>query len=175
MRFNFNPVKACQAAALLLARAGGRMNYMKLIKLMYIAEREALLTRAWPLTGDGLVSMKHGPILSCTLNLIKGTASDPYWARHIRRSGSTYDVRLCQDPRRDELSQIEVELLTSVYDRFGHMNQFALRDYCHKFPEWRDPGESSLPIDLDDIGTPADALRESLEVAGIHRIVGAVS
>ena len=55
------------------------------------------------------------------------------------------------------------------------MPTFALRDHCHTFPEWRDPGESSLPIDLDDIGASADSLRESLEVAGIHRLLGAVS
>ena len=174
MRFNFNPTKTCQVAALLLVRAGGHMDYLKLIKLMYIAEREALLARAWPVTGDALVSMKHGPVLSGTLDLIKGKRPEPYWAAHIERFGK-HEVRLRDDPGRQELADTEVKLLDSVFDRFGAMPTFALRDHCHTFPEWRDPGESSLPIDLDDIGASADSLRESLEVAGIHRLLGAVS
>ena len=38
---SFREDKATQAAALLLEWAGGRMNYMKLIKLLYLALRNA--------------------------------------------------------------------------------------------------------------------------------------
>jgi len=46
------------------------MSYLKLIKLLYIIDREALLRWGRPLTGDRYVSMDHGPVLSQTLNLI---------------------------------------------------------------------------------------------------------
>ena len=36
----FNEVKATQAAARLLRNRGGRMKYLKLIKLLYLADRE---------------------------------------------------------------------------------------------------------------------------------------
>jgi hypothetical protein len=120
------------------------------------------------------VSLKLGPVLSHTLNLVKEKTADAYWAQHIRRVPGTYDVRLVCSPGSDELSDMEVELLGSVLDRFGKMTQFELKDLCHRFPEWQDPGGSSLPIDLDDIGSAPQALRESLELAALHRFIGAV-
>ena len=38
----FNERKATEAAAHLLALRGGQMHYLKLLKLLYIADREAL-------------------------------------------------------------------------------------------------------------------------------------
>ena len=173
MDFNFSTAKTCQVAALLLSNAGGRMNYMELIKLMDIAEREAIQRRAWPVTGDALVSMEHGPVLSATLDLLKGKVHNEYWGEHIQLSGR-YDVRLRQGPGRAELSDTEVKLLGSVYDRFGHMDRFKLRDHCHTFPEWRDPGKSSTPINLEEMGVAPEALRDGLDVARIHSLLGAV-
>ena len=37
---------------------------------MYLAERESLARYGEPITGDVLVSMKHGPVLSKTLDHI---------------------------------------------------------------------------------------------------------
>ncbi|MGD0651719.1 MAG: hypothetical protein ABSA97_11370 [Verrucomicrobiia bacterium] len=42
MRSRFDEAKSTQMAGALLQLAGKRMNYMKLIKLMYIIDREAL-------------------------------------------------------------------------------------------------------------------------------------
>ena len=43
MKLRFNEAKAAQAAARLLKLRGGRMSFLKLIKLLYIVDREALL------------------------------------------------------------------------------------------------------------------------------------
>ncbi len=60
------------------------MSYMKLIKLLYLADREALARWGRPITTDSYVSMKHGPVLSEVLNLITDPLSDQtFWARHI--------------------------------------------------------------------------------------------
>ena len=52
MRMRFNEKKATQAAARFLRLCKGCMNYMKLIKLLYIADREALLRWGRPITTD---------------------------------------------------------------------------------------------------------------------------
>ncbi len=49
------------------------MSYMKLIKLLYLADREALARWGRPITTDTYVAMKHGPVLSYILNLITPT------------------------------------------------------------------------------------------------------
>ena len=68
-RIRFNEKKATQAAAHLLRLRGGRMSYMKLIKLLYLADREALLRWGRTISTDRYVSMDRGPVLSRVLDL----------------------------------------------------------------------------------------------------------
>ena len=68
-RLPFNEKKATQAAAHLLKLRGGKMSYMKLIKLLYLADREAILAWGRPITTDGYASMDRGPVLSRVLDL----------------------------------------------------------------------------------------------------------
>ena len=70
MRYSFREEKATQAAALLLGCGGGHMNFMKLVKLIYLADREALIKLGRHITLDQLCSLRYGPIVSNTLNLI---------------------------------------------------------------------------------------------------------
>ncbi len=46
----FDEVRATQAAAVLLKLAGGQMNYTKLIKLLYLADKQTLARVGKPLT-----------------------------------------------------------------------------------------------------------------------------
>jgi uncharacterized phage-associated protein len=70
LNLSFDESKATEAAAFLLSRSDQTMNYMKLIKLLYLADREALIRWGRPISTDRYVSMKHGPVLSNVLNLI---------------------------------------------------------------------------------------------------------
>ena len=45
------------------------MSYLKLLKLLYIVERTALLRWGRPVTFDRFVSMPHGPVMSRTYDL----------------------------------------------------------------------------------------------------------
>lgn len=153
MNLRFREAKTTQAAARLLSLRGGTMNYMKLIKLLYIVEREALLTWGRPVTADRCVSLSRGPILSQTLNLIneepKPDADSP-WNRHISQPAE-YNVRLLAPAGDDELSTAELALIDDVFARYGKMNRWELVEFVHTFPEWQDPEGSALPIDYRDI------------------------
>ena len=48
-------------AARLLKLHGAAMPYLKLIKLLYLADRQALLELGRPISCDLFVSMPHGP------------------------------------------------------------------------------------------------------------------
>ena len=73
MILHFNITKTIQASAVLLkADPNHSMSRLRLLKLLYIADRESLTERARPITGDYPVAMDHGPVLSNTYNLIKG-------------------------------------------------------------------------------------------------------
>lgn len=125
---------------------------MKLIKLLYLAERRALIQWGRPITFDWYYSLPHGPVLSFTLNKINSPADEnSYWHQYIsERQG--HEVRLLGTAPNDQLSPAEEKLLESIYEEFGHLDQFQLRDYMHAhLPEWRDPNGSRLPIEIRDI------------------------
>jgi uncharacterized phage-associated protein len=145
--------KATQAAGRLLARLDNRANHMKLIKLLYLADREALVKWGRPITFDWYFSLPHGPVLSFTLDRINeepGPEGPSYWHQFISPRENN-EVKLLRGTPSTDLSRAEEVLLDSVIERFGHMNQWELRDYCHSLPEWQDPQGSRLPIAVRDI------------------------
>ena len=138
--------KTAQAAAHLILLQGGRMNYTALIKLLYLADRQALTESGYPITGDRMVSMPHGPVLSGVYDHIKEPARDGHpWHEWITRVGS-YDVAVRDDPPDDRLSRFELATLQSVHDTYGERPWWELRELTHELPEWEDPQGSSLPI-----------------------------
>ena len=156
MPLHFREDRATQAAARLLKLRGGKMSYLKLLKLLYLADRSALLQLGRPITFDRFVSMPHGPVLSRTYDLIV-SQPDPnepsYWNRIISEHDANYEVRLLtrDDIPNGKLSRAEERILDEVFAEFGSMNRWQIRDYSHTLPEWTDPDGGSLPIDLHDI------------------------
>jgi len=155
----FNEKRTAQAAAFLLHRAGGRLPLLKLMKLMYLAERESLKQYGEPITGDKLVSMPHGPVLSMTYDHMNGAlqSQDGGWDTWVDdRAGhdlALKDPSMIRSPEKDllELSDGDLEVLGGIWEKFGHMSRFDLVKYTHSSacPEWEDPNGSSNPITLD--------------------------
>ena len=151
----FNERKAAQMAAFFLGQTHEkRMPHLKLMKLLYLAEREAMRAFGWPMTGDRLVSMPHGPVLSLTLNLMDGdTESQPGgWDEWISdKENHELSLRQPQDALDlDELAPAELDVLKSVWGKFGGMGKWEIRDWTHKnCAEWKDPNGSSYPIAYD--------------------------
>lgn len=156
MRFVFNEQKAAEAAAHLLRRAGKPVPYLKLLKLLYLADRDTLIDRGFPITGDKMVAMPKGPVLSNILNRITDgpvpQAPSP-WFEYVSPPEG-YAVRLLQEPPDEgELSDYELSMLDAVFERYGEVDRWALVELTHELPEWTDPEGSSILID------PADILR----------------
>lgn len=161
MHFNLNTEKAAQAAAFLLSRHHGQINYTVLLKLLYMADRRALIERGLPITGDQMVSMPKGPALSRVLDLLKGETMDPEWSRYVSRPIG-YDVRHSGKEETDELSRYELSVLTAVDEELGEMEWWQIIRYVHDLPEWEDPEGSSRPIPPERIlkaeGVPTDEI-----------------
>ena len=143
--------KATQAAARLISSAGGRLNVLKLMKLLYLAERRAIVEFGRPITFDSYYSMPHGPVMSFTYDRIQSAEKHSYWGKHItERVGYEVTLRGSKVPC-DQLSPAEEGLIDEVWDKYGHMSKYKLRDFTHTLPEWRDPQGSSTPIEIEDI------------------------
>lgn len=167
-RLRFNEKKATQAAAYLLKLRGGRMSYMKLIKLLYLADREAILSWGRPITTDRYVSMDRGPVLSRVLDLATD-GEDPgipsFWASSIT-APSNYEVQLKNDAGDDELSDAETRLLDKIFSEHGHKSRWDLVKHTHSLPEWIDPHGSAIAITFGDILKAGG--KSDLEVAAVE-------
>ncbi len=167
-QLRFNERKATQVAAQLLRLRGGQMSYMKLIKLMYLADREALLRWGRPISTDRYVSMDKGPVLSRVLDLATD-GDDPsrpaIWSEQIGEPVS-YEVALKADPGSDELSEAEITLLEEIFQIHGRKNRWDLVELTHQLPEWVDPQGSAIPISYRDILKAGG--KSDLEIAAIE-------
>lgn len=168
----FNQPKTAQMAAWLLNKCWGQQaEILKLMKLLYLAERTSLLKFGFPMTGDRLVSMPHGPVLSTTYDVIQGgTCSvEQGWDDWMAaRAGRMIAVRPDRNVERDQLDQLsdaDIEVLEEVWAAYGRMSAWQLREYTHNnCPEWDDPYGSSKSISLEHFfrsaGKEADVARE---------------
>src|SRR6266436_8673464 len=128
VRLPFNERKATQAAAYLLQRFGGRMEYIKLIKLLYLADREALLRWGRPVTTDRHVSMPKGPVVSQIYSLIADEPQpgvESFWHNHIETVPG-WSVQIIRDPSNEELSRAEESLLDEIVERHGSKDRWQL-------------------------------------------------
>ena len=167
IKFKFNEQKAVQAAARLIQHSGGEMNYLALMKLLYLADREALLRFGRPITGDRLVAMKHGPVLSRVYDLVsqkKQEAPESEWHQFIPRPNAyVFTVRFSGVPDTGELSAAELALIDEVYARFRGWDEWRLVDHTHKLPEWRHPKGTPVTIPFEDILRGAGVSKRDIE------------
>lgn len=128
--------KLVQAAGVLLKEeAGHQMSYLRLMKLLYIANRTALKECGTLVIRDRMVAMDHGPVLSKSLNVVKGLSTDSVdWDRFVERE--QYKISLKSDPGISGLSRYEIDLLQRVSSAHANLDDWRLVDETHGFPEW---------------------------------------
>jgi len=166
IRFEFNELKTTQIAAFFLQKNGGSMNYMKLIKLLYLSDRKSLAKWDRPMTCDSYVAMERGPVLSRVLDIInsgKEPDKKSYWYDFISEPRD-YSVSLIEESNQDELSKRELELLNAIFERYKECDQWKMVEICHKLPEWEHPGKTSIPIQVEDILRVLDKTDRDIEV-----------
>ena len=152
LSFRFDFQKTLQAAALLLREHDNCMSYLRLLKLLYIADRELLAETGRTLTGDRAVAMRNGPVLSHVYDIIKQqSARSGDWDEYIQKS--RYLVRLVGNPGTGKLSRGEAAKLTELSDRFRDTDDWALSEETHGFEEWRKNFQegTSTPIPWGDV------------------------
>jgi len=176
----FDERRVAQMAAYLLDRARTRMKYLKLMKLLYLADRESMKRHGHPISGDRYVSMNHGPVLSNTLNLINGAVKFQergwdYWIADKADYVLSLKRRVTRETL-DELSDADINVLHDVFAKFGRVNQWNLVKYIHRYcREWKDPCGSSIPISYEEIfkalgRSPAEARKLGARVEQQRRL-----
>ncbi|MEM1009314.1 MAG: Panacea domain-containing protein [Myxococcota bacterium] len=183
----YNPRKAAQTIAFFAIKEGHAVNVLKVIKLVYLADRESVRVRGFPIQQEARVSMPHGPVNSVTLDWVNGSYRDSGEWSSVLSDRSNNRVGLCDAQMTtddlDELSARELQILQVVWDEFGHMDRFDLADWTHdpkNVPEWENPHGSSLPIPLERMMTavgldrPIERAREQESLNQAHNVLASL-
>ena len=132
------------------------MSYLKLVKLLYFADREHIRLTGTSITKDTFFSMKNGPVLSNVLDLIH-TGPEPdrlsYWDSIISGPTANYEVNLIKIPEYDALSKASREIADRVFEKFGHLSRWKVRDISHALDEYSPLDNSGHEIEFRDIAS----------------------
>lgn len=160
LRYLFDERVAANVAAGFLSLAGGKLDLLKLMKLMYLAERKSYELYAEPIIGDRLVSMDRGPVLSMTLDRMNGVGKqipggwDDWVSDKARHTLSLRKKLKVWQKECRMLSSDQVKIIEDIWEQFKDYGTFELVDYTHNpqnCPEWVDPEGSSTAIDLKSL------------------------
>lgn len=138
----FNYRKAVQALNFLSIKEGGRINKMKSIKLIWLADRHHLRTHGRTITGDIYFALKHGPVPSTTRDILESNSfsldeDELHYSKEYISITDSYNYRSNTDVDIKVFSKTEIQILESIYTVYGKYDQFDLRDISHAFPEWK--------------------------------------
>lgn len=174
IKFHFRERKAAQAAARLLLRHGGPMQRERLVGLLYLADRRALLETGYPTTGDDWIAGTVGPALRNIAALIAAEERcHSHWSAYVAPCASNRVIH-AGNVQDQELSEYDCELLDDILDEYGGLAEPQLRAHLERLPECRRPSGDAHAIDprevllangfspdhINDIAKQADALRD---------------
>jgi len=120
-------------------------NYMKLIKLVYFADRYHMRKYGTFITHDDYYAIKLGPIPTRTLNIV--TLNDfylqlelsridcDYVKKNIYREGNNITINADVDFRL--ISKSAMKALDFALKTFSKFDQFQLSDITHDYDEWK--------------------------------------
>lgn len=130
---------ATQMAVAFIAKANRPVGRLKLVKLMYLAEREAMRRFLLPIIGDQIFAMRQGMVVSITARLVRGEGEDyGEWNQHIVGTARGLGIRKGVSVEQlDCLSEDDLGVIQSVWDRYGSKSQDELVHVVHhRLLEW---------------------------------------
>lgn len=132
----FQKQKTIEAASFLLRTLDAEregMPYIKLIKLLYLADREMVRTKRRTITGDEHLALPYGPVLGRTLDMIK--KGDEDWQGFFETDLEAKVIAEVQSAEPSALSRADLTILKQVAENFGHLPWQELVEFTKKLPE----------------------------------------
>ena len=153
-----------------LIRKDGRaasIHELKIIKLVWAADRYHIRKYARTVSEDRYVAMKNGPVGSMTKDVAEFSDNEyseieptdfDYIGSYIRfeKTNENGVLSSINDVDYDELSETDKEALDFAWENFGKYDWRTLVEITHKYPEWKkhqaalESGAKRGEIDLTD-------------------------
>ncbi len=107
-----------------------RIKRLKLVKLLWLADRIHLNRYGRMILKDDYYALPHGPVPSKTMDQSKLSIPNVYNVNGFNlEAEDDFDLKY--------FSESDLEVMEEVWNKFGKMTEFKLRDYSHLFPEWK--------------------------------------
>lgn len=120
----------------------GETDKLKLVKLMYLADKYHLIRYGRTITNDDYYAMEYGPVGTTVKDVLSfndfslSSREYSYLTTLIEKTGDYTLAPKGVDIPFDTLSETDREALDFVIERFGKMSSWELSEYTHKYPEW---------------------------------------
>lgn len=132
MHFPVNDKKATDAVSRLLEKSGGEAEYLRVVKLVYLADRDSIIRRGLPIVGGSYFSMRCGPAVGEVMNFANRSLAAKGWNEHISpRYGNV--LRLTNPSEYSSLSQSEIDILDGVVEEHASRSTSELVRWCHHY------------------------------------------
>lgn len=117
-----------------------RAGKIKLIKLVYLADKYHLLKYGRTVTNDDYYAMEFGPVGTTVKDVLmfdkEMLAKEyKYLSKLIGKDNDDF-VAISDKVHYDHLSKTDMEALDFVIGKFGKMTGKQLTNYTHRYPEW---------------------------------------
>lgn len=153
LMFEFNADKAREAILYLAKRTKKAPTYMRIVKLMYLADKTSLEQYGRFISGDTYFAMQHGPVPTHAFNMLKEQDAQDNGFEIIKDRHPTIIAH--RDANIDYLSESDTLCLDQTLELFDKFPTFYLRDITHDdawATTWKENGESgSREIPLERI------------------------
>lgn len=141
MMLEFDYKKATQVINYLAKKEGGAINKLKLIKLVYLADRYHLRRYGRPMVNDAYFAMPLGPVGSSVKDIAEFSSfldesESNYATNYLARGGVANTVVSINDVETNVFSTSELEALNFAYKEFGTQSSSSLVNITHLYPEW---------------------------------------
>lgn len=141
MLLEFDYKKATQAINYLTKKEGGQIDKLKLIKLVYFADRYHLRRYGRPMINDMYLAMRLGPVGSSVKDIAEFSRfldeeEKQYATSFLGRGGVDNTIKSIAEVNTDVFSKSELEALDFAYTEFGGQSASSLVNVTHRYPEW---------------------------------------
>ena len=106
------------------------INRLKLMKLLWLSDRLHLNKFGRLILKDSYKALPHGPVPSATMDFSKNSIPSNI-------SVDLYNIKAERECDERYFSKSDLEVMNSIWGKFGNFDRFDLSEISHQFPEWK--------------------------------------
>lgn len=130
LKMNLTREKQKNLILFFLNKSGGKIDRLKLLKLIWIGDRLHMNKYGRTISKDLYAALPYGPVPSQIFNFTKENGLDFLKVNN-------YDIETEKEFNSDYFSNSDLEVMNYIWNNFNTKNSIPFSEYSHKFAEWK--------------------------------------